>query len=166
MKTRSRIVGSVVCILLLLVLSPLVLDEVRSNSITRQIEQAGGFVGSSQPPEWMAPVYDQVCRIDFICKPYQLILEGSAVSNITLSLAGQLKHLHSLELSKATITQEQLTQLKQMRQLKSLEFRDCILPTGGIQQLRKALPEVKVENKITGDQQTPPSDVLRDELEK
>jgi len=149
------VIGIVMVVIAMALLAPLAIEEARSNSITSQIEQAGGFVGSSQPPEWRSPVYDLVCRSDFFCRPYQLILEGSEISDETLSLAAQLKHLRVLELTDATIGSAQLAQLERMTQLSSLEFRNCILPEGGVERLRTALPEAKVESRMAGGQHPP-----------
>jgi hypothetical protein len=138
------IVVLVVVIITIALLAPLVIEEARSNSITTQIEQAGGFIGSSQPPEWMDPVYDLVCRSEFFCKPYQLILDGSEMTPEMLSSAAELKHLRCLDLYEAIITKADLKHLKGMKQIDTLSLWRCTLSEITVEELQRALPSVRI----------------------
>lgn len=116
----------------------------RISGLTKRVEQAGGFVGSVQLPDWMNPIYDLVCRLDLFCEPYQIILDRGDVLDKAVAAAQGLPHLRILEIEDTAITHGTLDQIKTMRQLRNLEFRRCSLPKGGVDELRGALPNVEI----------------------
>ena len=142
MKTRRTILA--LCVVLLGLILLFTACRSRISGLTRRVEQAGGFVGSVQPPDWMNPIYDLVCRLDLFCEPYQIILDRDDAFDKAVPAAQGLHHLRILEFEDATIPRTTLDRIKTMRQLKNLEFRRCSLPTGAVDELRVALPDVKV----------------------
>jgi hypothetical protein len=144
MKRALTIGVLIVCVLIGVLVAILLVRKVQSQRVTSQIEHAGGFVGSVQPPPWMNPVYDLVCHIDFFCVPYQLILDGRSASDTVLTLAKELKYLRVLEISEATLTSQQVELLRGMTQLENISLRECIVPEGALDLLENSLPKVEV----------------------
>lgn len=120
----------------------------RINRLTEHIEQAGGFIGSVQPPDWLNPVYDLVCRLDILCEPYQIILgQGDAIDK-ALRAAQELPHLRVMEFTDVMISEEALKILNEMDQLARLEFRRCALAPTALAELNKSLPKaIIIEEK-------------------
>ena len=161
MRDAFIIVILAVCLLLGVPSVVFLSDQVQSRQVTKKIERAGGFIGSVGPPPWIEPVYHLVWRIHsfwqyqprffpepyrirFLCVPYQLVLNGSSVSDQTLSLAKGLKYLGFLDLYDATITSRQVELLRGLSRLKEMSFHNCVVPEGTLAQLRRSLPNVQI----------------------
>lgn len=146
MKTRRKAIIAL-CVALI---APVILFATwrcRIFTLTRRVEHAGGFVGSSQPPDWMNPVYNLICHVDLFLEPYQIILDRDAVADEALPAVQALPHLRILEFEDMAIKRESLDRIKRMRQLETLEFRRCSLPQRALDELHESLPQVKIVEK-------------------
>lgn len=145
--TERRIILAVFCLAMIILLSFFATWRISISSLTRRVELAGGFVGSSQPPPWLNPVYDLVSHVDLFLEPYQVILDRDAVADTALPALQDLPHLRLLEFEDLAITPASLGRIRTMNQLETLEFRRCSLPAQGLDGLHKSLPNVRIVEK-------------------
>ena len=146
MKTKTKVIIAL-CVVVAALFILFATWRFRINRLTERVEQAGGFIGSVQPPGWLKPVYGLVCRLEVFCEPYQIILDANDAIDEALRAAQELPRLRILELVDITISQETLLLIKTMDQLNRLEFRRCSSSPSALAALHMALAKVNIIEK-------------------